>query len=220
MQNMGLLMEYEDILLKKRKDFSATYIGQNASQKDIKELFQYVFENLLEWTPEMARDYLTMDIIQKLHLMRPLRKLEYPPEINIDQDLFSVAWMVYPEQIHISRHELVLNVYQKVLSDKLIKYPKKFFLEADGEVNACICLLYAQCHSIFEYPIDFLHAALPDNQKNELCYRYERFKMLLKEQKDIIKKRNEVSSEHEAENKEPIHAKKKRTKGKNGKQNK
>lgn len=143
MQNMGLLMEYEDILLKKRKDFSATYIGQNASQKDIKELFQYVFENLLEWTPEMARDYLTMDIIQKLHLMRPLRKLEYPPEINIDQDLFSVAWMVYPEQIHISRHELVLNVYQKVLSDKLIKYPKKFFLEADGEVNACICLLYA-----------------------------------------------------------------------------
>lgn len=72
MQNMGLLMEYEDILLKKRKDFSATYIGQNASQKDIKELFQYVFENLLEWTPEMARDYLTMDIIQKLHLMRPL----------------------------------------------------------------------------------------------------------------------------------------------------
>lgn len=45
MQNMGLLMEYEDILLKKRKDFSATYIGQNASQKDIKELFQYVFEN-------------------------------------------------------------------------------------------------------------------------------------------------------------------------------
>ena len=66
MQNMGLLMEYEDILLKKRKDFSATYIGQNASQKDIKELFQYVFENLLEWTPEMARDYLTMDIIQKL----------------------------------------------------------------------------------------------------------------------------------------------------------
>ena len=80
--------------------------------------------------------------------------------------------------------------------------------------------LNAPCHSIFEYPIDFLHAALPDNQKNELCYRYERFKMLLKEQKDIIKKRNEVSSEHEAENKEPIHAKKKRTKGKSGKQNK
>ena len=55
MQNMGLLMEYEDILLKKRKDFSATYIGQNASQKDIKELFQYVFENLLEWTPNGQR---------------------------------------------------------------------------------------------------------------------------------------------------------------------
>ena len=39
MQNMGLLMEYEDILLKKRKDFSATYIGQNASQKILKSCF-------------------------------------------------------------------------------------------------------------------------------------------------------------------------------------
>lgn len=224
MQNMGLLMEYEDILLKKRKDFSSTYIGQNAAQKDIKELFRYVFENLLNWTPEMARDYLTMDIIKKLHLIRPLKKLECPPEINTEQDLFCVAWMVYPEQIHISRHELVLNVYQKILSNKLIKYPKKFFLESDGEVNACICLLYAinqeisyhnieelyaffgnrkkvmrflrsvrlyvPCNSIFEYPIDFLHAALPENQKNEFCYRYERFKMILAEQKEVQK--NEI----------------------------
>ena len=80
MQNMGLLMEYEDILLKKRKDFSATYIGQNASQKDIKELFQYVFENLLEWTPEMARDYLTILHFQnKYHLAKrfPLLALFY-----------------------------------------------------------------------------------------------------------------------------------------------
>lgn len=44
--------------------------------------------------------------------------------------------------------------------------------------------------------------------------------MLLKEQKDIIKKRNEVSSEHEVENKESTHAKKKRTKEKSGKKNK
>lgn len=215
-------MEYEDILLKKRKDFSSTYIGQNAAQKDIKELFRYVFENLLNWTPEMARDYLTMDIIKKLHLMRPLKKLECPPEINIEQDLFCVAWMVYPDKIHISRHALVINVYQKVLQDKMLKYPKKFFLESDGEVNACICLLYAinqqlpyknvrelysffgnrkkalrflrsvrlyvPCNSIYEYPIDFLHAALPDDQKEELIYRYERFKMSLIEQKEVYKR--------------------------------
>lgn len=78
----------------------------------------------------------------------------------------------------------------------------------------------APCHSIFEYPIDFLHAALPDNQKNELCYRYERFKMLLREQKDIIKKRNEIASEHEVDNKTPTQAKKKRTKEKSAKKNK
>lgn len=46
MQNMGLLMEYEDILLKKRKDFSATYIGQNASQKDIKEFIFMEYSRL------------------------------------------------------------------------------------------------------------------------------------------------------------------------------
>ena len=68
--------------------------------------------------------------------------------------------MVYPEQIHISRHELVLNVYQKVLSDKLIKYPKKFFLEADGEVNACICLLYAINQEMPSHNIEDLYAFL------------------------------------------------------------
>ena len=44
--------------------------------------------------------------------------------------------------------------------------------------------------------------------------------MLLKEQKDIIKKRNEIASEHEVENKAPTKAKKKRTKEKSAKQNK
>lgn len=100
MQNMGLLMEYEDILLKKRKDFSATYIGQNASQKDIKELFQYVFENLLEWTPEMARDYLTMDTIQKLvkpyrNIWKPVKKRE-KKACRINSDRFS-SYMMYGE---------------------------------------------------------------------------------------------------------------------------
>ena len=71
-----------------------------------------------------------------------------------------------------------------------------------------------------DWPIDLKHSTMPGGRGGGLCYRYERFKMLLKEQKDIIKKRNEVSSEHEVETKEPIHAKKKRTKGKNGKQNK
>ena len=38
MNNVGLLMEYEDILLGKRKEFSSEYIGKGTSAKDIKEV--------------------------------------------------------------------------------------------------------------------------------------------------------------------------------------
>ena len=35
--------------------------------------------------------------------------------------------------------------------------------------------LYAVCSGLFEYPLDFLHAALPNSMKNEYYYHYYRF---------------------------------------------
>lgn len=220
MKNLGLQMEYEDILLGKRKDYSAAYMKEEAVQTDIQDLMRYVFENYLHWTPEMVKDYLTIDILKKMHLIRPFKKLDYPAEMNNGIDLSYVAMVLYPKKIRYSRVGLVLHVYEKMLCGEIKKYPKNFFLAADGEENACICLqyalteylsaytisglysffsnkrkaipflkrvkLYKPCQDIFELPIDMLHKSLPLEDRDELTYHFERYKVELQREKEVF----------------------------------
>lgn len=136
-------MEYEDILLGKRKDFSTAYLGKENSEKEALDIIRYAFEKLLGWSPVMIRDYCTPELIQLLHLQRPVNKIEFPPELDRNQDLFYIAWLLYPHTIHHSKRDLTLRVYQKVLDGRLVKFPKNFFLTASGEINASICMRYA-----------------------------------------------------------------------------
>ena len=218
-------MEYEDILLGKRKDFSSVYMGKNASQTNIKSILKFAFEELLGWTPETVRDYTDHNLIKALHLERPVKKLYFPPEVSRETDLFYLAGILYPETIHFSKKELILKVYQEVLDGKIAKYPKNFFTSSDGKLTACTCLYYAlkqflnitsidelyayfadrtqanaflkrvrlkvPCDDIYEYPIDMLHDSLPETQRDELCYRFERFLAEMKDFKEKEVKKNE-----------------------------
>lgn len=141
--DIGLLTEYESILLGNRKDFTTTYLSQTYAQKTCLTLFRYVFEELLDWTPEMIQTNLTMDIIKKLHLMKPFKKLYYPPELDKEQDLFYLACLLYPDQIKYSKRDIIIRVYEKVLNGTLKKFPKNFFKGIDGALNLGICMQYA-----------------------------------------------------------------------------
>ena len=143
MENIGLIMEYENILLGKQKDFSSEYMGKSTMEKDIREILKYVYEDLLHWTPQMIRDYNNLVLIQKLHLTRPIRKINFPPELSETDDLFYVAKFLYPDIIHCSKKNLTLRVYERILTGELTKYPKKFFSDAEGELNLNICFQHA-----------------------------------------------------------------------------
>ncbi len=61
-------------------------------------LFRHVFENLLEWSPTQAVNYLTFDYIKKLNLSRAFNALIYPPEYKDRRcATFYVAILCYPE---------------------------------------------------------------------------------------------------------------------------
>lgn len=209
MENIGMLIEYEDVLLKKRRDFSPAYMGARTLQKDAAVILKFAFEDLLGWTPEMVRDYITPKLIHALHLKKPISKIKFPPELSKKDDLFYLAWMMYPETVNCSKRALTLRVYQKVQNGTLQKFPKNFFADAEGNLNMSICLQYAINQNLFvgsvqelylffsdkkkaygflkkakllapclenhEYPIDMLHASLPDAERNELYYHYGRF---------------------------------------------
>ena len=111
-----------------------------------KQILRFIFEELLEWTPEQVRDYLTPQIAEQLHLTRIVHQIDFPSECNPETDLFYLAAFVYPEQIRISKRKQVLFVYEKVLQGKLKNFPKIFFLSGDAEYNLEICLAYALNH--------------------------------------------------------------------------
>lgn len=143
MKNIGLILEYEDVLLGKKANVSSTYINKDNPEPDVIAVLKYVFEDILGWDPETVRKFTTKELLKQLNLTRLTNKIEFPPELDREKDMFYIAWILYPQTIHHTKRELVLQVYQQVLDGYLVKFPKNFFLTASGEINACICLQYA-----------------------------------------------------------------------------
>nr|WP_303182444.1 hypothetical protein [Lachnoclostridium phocaeense] len=162
---IGLIVEYEDIMLGNRRDFSSAYVNRQTLQRDCIDLLKYVFEDLLHWTPSMIMDFTTKELLDQLHLTRIIRRLEFPPEIDPEKDLFYLPVLMYPDKLGVSKRDLVLRVYQKLLAGKLSKYPKNFFLNKDGDINACICLQYAINTDLQLESIEDLYAYFSDKSK-------------------------------------------------------
>lgn len=158
-------MEYEDILLGKRKDFSSEYMGKRTAVRDVKAILKYVYEDLLHWSPQTIRDYNNPVLIQKLHLNRPVKKIDFPPELSPQDDLFYIAKFLYPDIIKCSKKNLTLRAYERVMSGNLVKFPKKFFSDAEGELNLCICFQYAVSQHIKVQSIEELYDYFSSREK-------------------------------------------------------
>lgn len=165
MINIGLILEYEDILLGKKRDFSVSYIGKENAESNALAVIRYAFEELLGWSPTTIRDFVSLELIKKLHLQRAVNKIEFPPELDPKEDLFYLAWLLYPHTVHHTRRDLTLHIYQRVLNGDLIKFPKNFFLTANGELNASICLQYAINQKLYITSIHELYAFFSDFEK-------------------------------------------------------
>ena len=72
-------------------------------------LFRYVFENILEWSPQDVMNYLSADIVAKLGLTKPYSRLIFPTEIKNGRSTRTlesrsaygyVAALCYPSVIH------------------------------------------------------------------------------------------------------------------------
>lgn len=50
--------------------------------------------------------------------------------------------------------------------------------------------LYGPCYDTFPYPIDALHAILPEGQRGEVFYRFYKFRMLYREEKKCKKRKH------------------------------
>lgn len=144
------IAEYEDTLVGKRKSVSVYYFsyGESGNMRLALQIMQYAFETYLDWEPQVLRDYLTFEVLDRLKLRFLLRYIVFPPELNPKEDLFYIAWLIYPKTIHYGPKELTLRVYQKLMDKEIQKFPKEFFTGRDGVTRSQICLRYLIEHQL------------------------------------------------------------------------
>lgn len=137
---LGLLKEYEDALANEGKSLLTTYFPYHPNHTAVKNFLRYVFEVLLQWTPEDVQKNLTKDMADRMKLWRVINSLDFPEELNKKEDLWYIAHLLYPEQIAYDRVAYTMSVYENVLSNKNPRIPKWFFSTFNGEINASLCL--------------------------------------------------------------------------------
>ncbi|MDR0286667.1 MAG: hypothetical protein LBI03_03015 [Clostridiales bacterium] len=138
------IAEYEDVLVGNRKMISNYYFAYNANgnMKMALKIMKYAFDTYLHWTPDQLRDCLNFEVIERLRLQQLLRFIIFPVELNPENDLFYIAWQLYPKTVHFNERDLILRVYKNLLEKKIHKYPKGFFDGTYGSQRAQVCLRY------------------------------------------------------------------------------
>lgn len=150
--NYAICTEYENYILGNSNSYKI--VKSNMNKGDVEErtlsLLRYVFEDLLEWTPQMVRDYLTWDLLKWLKLDIAIKKIEFPSELDPQKDLFYIAHILYPKEIRYRQKDFTLQVYDKVMKGEKRKFPKGFFSMKNGQNNLKICFLYCVQQNLYD----------------------------------------------------------------------
>lgn len=139
-----VIYEYEQILTGKKNSFSAAFFPFNDENNERRALaiLKYAIEKYLEWSPEEVKLYLNANIIKLMKLDSVMRFIRFPPELNPKKDYFYIAHKLYPNRIPYNESELVINVYKRVLSGELCKFPKEYRADTSGFMRVKICFQY------------------------------------------------------------------------------
>lgn len=145
MNSENIIVDYQRLILKEQSaNLSTSYFcyNQQNNHKLALDLFRYVVEEVLSWTPDDVFNKIDINIIKDYHLLVPFKYLIFPEELNKRKDCFYIAHLLYPDTIPYSTRDFVVVSYQKVLSKENGKFSKSFYLGVEGELRACICLQY------------------------------------------------------------------------------
>lgn len=140
------IYEYEQILLGKRKTFSAFLFGisEEEDTKHALEVCRYGLEKILNWQPTMTRDYFDTDIAKRLKLLPAIEHIAFPPELNPEKDYFYIIHRLYPQLVHFDTRQARMHLYEALGQKGSGKkhFPKGYFQGPHGPARAADCLLY------------------------------------------------------------------------------
>lgn len=152
-----IVMEYESILLGKRKQFSSYYFsGYPERDSDIAlEAFRYLFDKILCWDIPTLKRNLSLKLLKAYKLDKYLMTkviFKYQPNHKprlvdgelTEPDIDELISMVYKDSYKIDIRGNTIKTYEDVLNGKIAKFPKGFFGGGWlGKTKACVCLQHA-----------------------------------------------------------------------------
>lgn len=137
-----IIDRYKRILAGQQKRFSPYEFEDIQYRKQkVQLVLRYAFEKVKNWTPEQARQELSLDDVKalKLHLVREF--IEPPIEAK-SEDVYYLVEYAYPYLPRLNEEQKVLWVYQEVLQGKRRHFPPHYFQSVKGEERAKICFDY------------------------------------------------------------------------------
>lgn len=138
--------EYEQVIAGKRMTYSPEIFSDKSKKEQEKTALAFIkviLEKYLHWTPEESFHYLNKKIIEEMKIKPLIRYISFSFEFNIDEDCCLIVAKIYPQKFPIDAVEQTKEIYEKVLSGKLCRYPKCFFEGRDGQMRALFCLKHA-----------------------------------------------------------------------------
>ena len=160
-----LYMEYDNIMIKKRKGFSNAYFNKKSSRcmEYALRVIKYAFNKYLRWTPEALERKLNKEIMVKMHLQPLMQYIDYPIEYDKNTDYYYLVSLLYKGHTLDSRARTI-HTYESVLNGKIVKYPKDYFMGSDGLVRAAFCLQYMIEHFVTFHNANELYYFFASNE--------------------------------------------------------
>lgn len=131
---------YEEVL--HGKPWTEGFWMPTTNNRRVTEILRYLFLDKLKIKEyEVAKEMLTADFINEYELSILIEKADRPPEMN-DGEFFYLLWYVFPEK-RPTEDELIIKVYNDVLSGKRKNFPRGYFLKNSRvEHRAIVCFRY------------------------------------------------------------------------------
>lgn len=162
MQKQIAIERYEQLILKK----DTITLNGNAQEKTdaAKMILRYAISELLGWSPEVARDHLTWEIMKAMKLDRILRYIPYPPDVEKEKDPEYAVYLAFPEFGFDIRRQ-IMREYKRILNGELEEFPKKIFDGPRGREKASILLNELIPTNLAVDSVEGLYARFADTPK-------------------------------------------------------
>lgn len=140
---MGILNEYEEVLIGNRKKISSSYFtfDKKGNERVALTVIHYALEKLLGWNTENAIQLLNPNYISLMKLDQMIKYIAFPSDVSKD-DTDYILYLLYPKYVNYDVQKYTLRIYEDVMNNNG-RYPKDYMYGYLGMLRAKICLQHA-----------------------------------------------------------------------------